>query len=521
MMQPIAANQNTQTVGTNSHRAHDVCMNNQRAQLCTVLLGTIAVVVFAPLTGVADEFIYRDRKGKTITVEARLVASGQGQHVLELADGEYRVVPQAVVSQRTPGDPPKPLTPDEVVEKLSQRFGGAERFRGKAYGHFVVGLVLDAGLSKAAEGRAQECLRKATKFQRAVEKNFLSFTRRMRIKTTPPTHPLVLIIFETDKAFEAYHKEVTGGVGLSAGNVAGFYSPLSNWLVIRMTECLTFDTPLHEAIHQQVFNQHVLQRLAPTPAWFNEGIATGFEGNGDQVSRGPSKVSVRYSRLANSARTVNWPILVKDDRAFRGDIFAGEAYTHAWCMHWLLVTKYKKEYTKYVERIGQDEPLAEHDPNQRRQDMEEIFGKSVKELQAEFPRALMSAVKRQKLPAPKTRRAGELNLQSNLADVTLVGVTGSRGQFGTEGAIRNISLIRPMTFHVVALTDSGMYAEWVIPNLGINKQVALKLQTANKRARGARGGPSRSFRLQVNSAAPDSRDAKLWEAGNTPAPTTR
>jgi hypothetical protein len=496
-------------------------MNNRHAQLRTVLLSTIAIVVFAPIAGFADDFTYRDREGQTVTVAARLVASGQGQHVLELSDGEYRIVPQAAVSQRTPSDPPEPLTPDEVVEKLSQRFGGPERFRGKAYGHFVVGLVLDTGLSKTAEGRAQECLRKATKFQRAVEKNFLSFTRRMRIKTTPPTHPLVLIIFETDKAFEAYHREVTGGTGLSAGNVAGFYSPLSNWLVIRMTECLTFDTPLHEAIHQQVFNQHVLQRLAPTPAWFNEGIATGFEGNGDQISRGPSKVSVRYSRLANSARTVNWPILVKDDRAFRGDVFAGEAYTHAWCMHWLLVTRYKKEYTRYVERIGQDEPLAEHDPNQRRQDMEEIFGKSVKELQAEFPRALMSAVKRQKLPAPKTRRVGELNLQSNLADVSLVGVAGSRGQFGTEGAIRNISLIRPMTFHVVALTDSGMYAEWVIPNLGINKQVSLKRQTASKRVRGARGGPSRSFRLQVNSAAPDSRDAKLWEAGNTPTPTKR
>ena len=496
-------------------------MDNQHTQLRTVLLGTIATFVLVHAAVRGDEFTYIDRNGKTVNVDARLVASGQGQHVLELADGEYRVVPQAAVSRRTPGDPPKPLTPNEVVEKLGQRFGGPDRFRGKASGHFVVGLVLDTGLSKAAEGRAQECLRKATKFQRAVEKNFLSFTRRMRIKTTPPTHPLVLIIFETDKAFESYHGEVTGGVGLSAGNVAGFYSPLSNWLVIRMTECLTFDTPLHEAIHQQVFNQHVLQRLAPTPAWFNEGIATGFEGNGDQISRGPSKVSVRYSRLANSARTVNWPILVKDDRAFRGDIFAGEAYTHAWCMHWLLVTRYKKEYTRYVERIGQNEPLAERAPTQRRQDIEEIFGKSAKELQAEFPRAVTAAIKRQKLPAPKTQRAGELNLQSNLADVSLVGVTGSRGRLGMQGSIRNISLIRPMTFHVVALTDSGMYAEWVIPNLGINKQVALNLQAASKRAPGARGGSSRSFRLQVNSAAPDSRDAKLWESGNTPAPANQ
>lgn len=472
-------------------------------------------------TASADVFNYRDAKGKRITVEARLVASGQGQHVLELSDGQYRIVPQAFVSKREPKDAPESMTPDAVLEQLSRKFGGKDLFRGRTDGHFVVGLVLSSPLPKSSETKAQACLRKATKFMKTVEKNFLSFTRRMRIRTEKPTHPLVVLVFETDDGFEGYHRTVTGGAGLSSGNVAGFYSPVSNWLVIRMTECFTFDTPLHEAIHQQVFNQHLIKRLAPTPAWFNEGIATGFEGNGDKISRGPAKVSVRYSKLAGRARKITWPILVKDDKAFRGDIFAGEAYTHAWGMHWLLVTKYKDEYADYIRRLAEKQPLAEQDADERKEDFESIFGKSSAELQAEFPRALSSAIKRQRLPSQQQQRTGDINVQLSLADVSLRAVSGSGGQMVTEGAIRNISLIRPMTFHIVALTNSGEYAEWLIPNLGINKTTKLGRQRAQKRAPGTRGGLSRSVRLLVKSAAPDSPEAKLWESGETPIPRVK
>ncbi|MFK7819631.1 MAG: DUF1570 domain-containing protein, partial [Planctomycetaceae bacterium] len=360
-------------------------MNGHR--ISVRVLQSLLIAGFVGNTSHADVFDYRDRDGTAVSVEARLVASGQGQHVLELNDGQYQIVPHAVVTKRTPGDPPQPLTPDEVVESLKAQFGGEAKFRGRAEGHFVVGLVLSDELPKSSESKATYCLKKATKFQKSVEKTFLSFTKRTRLKTTPPTHPLVLLIFESDADFEKYHSSITGGAGLSAGNVAGFYSPLTNWLVIRMTECLTFETPLHEAIHQQVFNQHLLQRLAPTPAWFNEGIATGFEGNSDKISRGPSRVSVRYSRLVGAARNINWSSLVAEDRAFRGDIFAGQAYVHAWSMHWLLVTKYKEQYAKYVELIGKELPLAKPDAKKRKRDLEEVFGKSAGELQSEFPKA--------------------------------------------------------------------------------------------------------------------------------------
>ena len=112
---------------------------------------------------------------------------------------------------------------------------------------------------------------------KSIEVMFSRFCSSMRVQAGKPEFPLVVLIFETDDDFEEYTAKATGGRGLSAGNIAGFYSPITNYLYVRMSECYSFSTPLHEAIHQQCFNTGVLHRLSPVPTWFGEGIATGFE----------------------------------------------------------------------------------------------------------------------------------------------------------------------------------------------------------------------------------------------------
>lgn len=498
--------------------AYAADMGSAIHRACLVALLVVACVAVDSVQ--ADHFTIRTPAG-TERLEARLAGSGQGQHVLELADGQFRIVPQGAVVKRETADGPEPLTAEQVLKQLEERFGEERHFRGIADGHYVIGLVLSGPLDRTATGKADSSLKKAVKFMKTVERNFLSFARRMKIRTEPPTHPLVLLIFETDTDFEKYHRSVTGGSGMSSGNVAGFYSPLSNWLVIRMTECLTFETPLHEAIHQQVFNQHVFKRLAPTPAWFNEGIATGFEGGGQRINRGPARVSARYSRLMPRVRSVSWNTLVGSDGAFRGDVFAGVAYTQAWGMHWLLVTKYKDEYAEYVRLLSEKEPLEEATPSERREEFEEVMGKSPTELQTELPRALTAALRRQKLPPLEQDRPGSLNVQSNLADITVLGASGLTGRLETAGTIRNISTIRPMTFHVLAVTDAGQYAEWVVPNLGIGRQVPLARQLIDRRLPGARGGISRSFSIRVQVTPPESEAARDWQEGRTPIPSAR
>ena len=105
----------------------------------------------------ADKFVYRDKDDKRLEVEARVIASGQGVGVLELADGQYRVVPSGAVEKRERAEGPEPMTPDQIAAALAKEFG-AERFRSSIQAPFVMGLVLAAPLPRGTESRAANFL---------------------------------------------------------------------------------------------------------------------------------------------------------------------------------------------------------------------------------------------------------------------------------------------------------------------------------------------------------------------------
>ena len=492
--------------------------NRFRIAWATCLIVTVCGIVCREAT--ADDFTIMEDDGKSVTIEARLAGEGQGAVALERRDGRIEVVPRGQLLKRQPGPDPEPLTSAAVLERLTERFG-REKFRGHADSTYVIGLILSEPLPKQYDAKAASLLRKGAGFMKLVEKVFLEFVDDLKIDIVKPRYPLVLLIFETDDDFITYTAEESGGRGLSAGNILGYYSGLTNHLVIRMSECHTFETPLHEAIHQQVYNRGVLQRLSPAPAWFNEGIATGFEGNGDRINAGPLKVNTRYSRAAMRARTVNWDEVVADDRAFRGDVLAGEAYAHAWSIHWFLATKYRKQYIEYLQLLSQKQPLQKDDRQTRTADFERIFGKSVGKLQAEFPQALELAASKQKVSLDTPKPPGYLLTQSNLAEVELTAGRVANGPMQTEGRMRNISHLRPMSFHITVETDAGTYAEWLLPNVAPLKQVPLGKQLAQKRMQNAPGGPSQTFVVRVRAAVPDSETAQQWQRGQLPVPVFR
>lgn len=475
----------------------------------------IALVMCSTLR--ADTFTYLD-DDKQIAVEARLAGEGQGAFALELADGELRLIPQGAVQKREPGEDPEPVKPEEIVARMKERFGG-ELFRGIAEGQYAIGLILAEPLPKQYENRSGIFLKKAAKFFKSVEGVFLGFMKDMKTETEPPRYPQTILIFETDDAFEKFTREERGERGLSAGNIAGYYSMLTNHLVIRMSECHTFATPLHEAIHQQVYNRGVLQRLAPLPAWYNEGIATGFEGNTERIGIGPLRVSRRYALQALAARSVNWNDVILDDAAFRGDIFAGEAYGHGWGLHWLLATKYKKEYTKYVELLREKKTLAPNNPAERRREFEEIFGKTPSELQSEFPETVQAIAQKQKVNLLAEKPPGYSQTLSNLAEVEMTAIQdGPSGVLQVEGRMKNVNTIRPMAFYVTVQTEVGTYAEWYVKEVGINKTTPLPKQIVQRVMQNARGGPSRTFRVRVKAAVPDGPTGEAWERGDLPRP---
>jgi hypothetical protein len=466
----------------------------------------------------ADEFVYQDRDGKAVEVEARLVATGQGAMVLETSDGQYRVIPEGSVAKRTVKAGPEPLDANALCSQLEERFG-AELFRSYLKDPFVVGLVLASPLPKSSDSRAKNFLTRAGTYMKGVEGAFVSFVKEARVNTKPPTHPLVVLIFESQQDFNKYADSITGGRGISANRIAGFYSGLTNFLAIRMAECRTFDVPLHEAIHQQVYNRHIFERLAPIPHWFDEGIATGFESTQGRISIGPTKISPRYARQVLAAKQVTFREIVTDDRAFAGDVLAGEAYGNAWALHWLLVTKYRIPYGKYVRLLSSKQPLAEEDPAQRLTDFQQAFGKGLAEIEKEFGPFLDNAIKKQKVDLNPERPPGTIFSQQDLGEVELTAVSTSGGRTEAQGKLTNISPLRGMAYHVTIETDGGTYAEWHIPNLDINKTVDLDRQAVTKLMRNViRRGAAATFRVRIRSSAPDSEEAGQWKSGSLPVP---
>lgn len=485
-----------------------------RWRLCLALL-----LCFQTALARADKFTYMDEKGKQQEVEAALYATGSGLMALELADGELRVVPEGVISKRVPGDDPKPMTPEDKLKQLQEEFS-AEKFRGIVSGPYVVGVILMAPLPKTSEKRVEASLKKSAASLRTIERTFDGFVRSAKLVPQKAKYPLVVLIFETDEIFEDFTNKMTGGNGLSSGNIAGFYSQLTNGLYIRMSECYTFATPLHEAIHQQCFNTGVLQRLAPLPKWFVEGMATGFEGNGEKIKADPLKLNQNYAKqIAMTQRIpgdLDWDIVCSADRAFEADIFAGEAYFHAWSMHWLLFSKHRDDYAKFLKSMSAVPPLSERKPEQHRESFEAAFGKRANKFQSEFLPAFLIAAKKEKFAPDRDDLPGVISRQMNLAGVDVMAESDGQS-IAVKGTLKNISPLRDMTYYVTVMTESGSYADWLVPKLTINGTTPLRFQQLIKVAPGTIGGPGRTFAVRVHAVPSDSDEAKQWVKGQLPS----
>jgi hypothetical protein len=371
-----------------------------------------------------------------------------------------------------------------------------------------------------------------------VEGAFGRYVRDARIEAPSPAHPVIVLIFETKDDFAKYASAATSRDENVAQRVAGFYSKLTNILAVRLEECRTYETTLHEAIHQQVYVRKILQRLAPIPTWFDEGLATGFEANAGKINVGPGKISVRYANQALEATQVKWDNLLADDDAFGTPALVDDAYGQAWGLHWLLVTRYKTEYAAYLRLLGQKKPLQEDSPQQRQADFQQAFGERLAEMQSQFRPLLDAACRKQNVVLKPPERKGISLTEENLGQVQLTAVrhqtVGAQGLMGdrleVQGTLRNLSPLRPLAFHVTVETDAATYADWFIPKLDMLKSTPLQAQNVQKSmdiaapavaaaaaARGLGQGP-RAFRVRIRSVPADSDEAKRWRSGQLPKP---
>ncbi len=473
----------------------------------TVPVALLVLVHFVSRPAAGDEFTYVDEKGKQRTVQARLAGTGQGILALELDDGRWEPVLEAGVVSRKPTDDPEPISTEEMARRLEKRFS-KPLFVSRIADPYVVGLVLMAPLDEDARPRAERFLDKATTFLQSIDRVFTRFAEKMGIPLEPPRFPLVMLIFETDANFEAYTQITTRGGGLSTQSILGFYSPTTNWLSIRLDECDSFAVPLHEAIHQQVFNRGVLQRMAPLPVWFNEGIATGFENDGAKISVDPTRINRLYGGKARQKFTLRFAEIVQKDDAFHGDVLAGEAYTLAWCLHWLLVTTKPDEYTKYIKKLGSIEPLADTSDQERLADFESIFGLNADALEQTIGQELTTASRKQRVRlVPQSVPVGKLITQDQMGhlEVGLVRKADRRGIVQGIGKLKNLSPFRTLTFRVT-VTQGSRGIVWLAEDVPPGRRVKLDRKLIPT------FGKSRGYSVSIRSAISGSVEDKLLKS---------
>jgi hypothetical protein len=137
-------------------------------------------------------------------------------------------------------------------------------------------------------------------------------------------------------------------------------------------------------------------------------------------------------------------------------------------------------------------------------------------------------MKRQKVTRPAEPAPGYAMRSENQGEVKLyvVRVHAQQGsvdlaRIDTHGTITNLSPLRSLTFHVVMEHSGGQNVEWLIPDLGLQRSVPLRPQSVPLQPQvnfgGVPGGAPSTFRIMVESALPDSPEAKRWQSGKTAA----
>lgn len=465
----------------------------------------------------ADEFQYLDQDGRTQTVEGQVYATDSTKTAVLQDDGSLEIIPSALITKRTPAESPAFITAQQALDRLKEKYG-AELFRGTVAEPFVVGVVLQAPVPKKNERRLTRALERAASYMQSVEESFDRFMTSLSVELSKPDVPLVLLIFESDDDFEDFATNEFGRSSLSAEMVKGFYSNLSNVLYVRMSECATFDTPLHEAIHQLCFNKGLFRRLAPVPLWLAEGMACSFEGSGTKVRSNPTQLNSEYSaeliersrdsqRFSGMSIADAWSTIVVDDGIYRTEQSINAAYISSWSLHWILVRKYKKQYAEYLKYIRTLEPLEDIESSVRLAEFRKAFDVTPNELKEPFRKSFLAAAKDSRHVRRSLEPDGVSKKESHLAVVSIYAARDAQ-RLVAHGELKNISPFREMAYYVCVQTDGARNIQWFLPSVRMGKVIKLRRQQTPV------GGSL--FRVSVRSTPAGSATAADWAAGRVP-----
>jgi len=158
----------------------------------------------------------------------------------------------------------------------------------------------------------------------------------------------------------------------------------------------TADTIIHETTHQVGFNIGIHNRIAETPSWTLEGLATVLESPGlrDRSSSGSPADKINSERLewfrreyAQRRQPGDLAKLIASDDMFRTQTL--DAYSAAWGITWFLTENPARArlFAKYLRTVSERDPVLPYTPEARLDDFQSAFG-DISRLEVDYVRAL-------------------------------------------------------------------------------------------------------------------------------------
>jgi hypothetical protein len=349
----------------------------------------------------ADKLVeFRD--GKTVTTGRILAKDHQrallldrvGQlHDLKLASGKL----EATTSQF------QSLPTVELRNQLSREFG--RDFELGSTRHYLV---------VAPVGRAAEY---ANLFERHYS-TLQSYFKLRGFTIQEPEFPLVAIVFATQKQFVEYAQ---GEGSKTMSHMQGYYSPRTNrvalfesrsrspnvsWLPLPdrqrsgwLSELGAIQTDLqetmiHEATHQIAYNIGLHSRTGETPRWVVEGMATAFEPEGMRglQASSPPKQRINHERFLvfqNFVQSGRRPAkslrsFIESDSLYESAVL--DFYAQSWALTFFLMETRPRNYSAYLKRIADRDPLADYPAKARLEDFQQTIHPNLDWLDAQFVR---------------------------------------------------------------------------------------------------------------------------------------
>jgi hypothetical protein len=347
-----------------------------------------------PLAARAVDRVTVRREGEKTHITGKTLIEAQDGGVLLMAPNGvlWNVPPDELVERTRDETNFAPLSADELAADVLRQL--PEGFEYYKTAHYVI-------CYSTTREYAQWC---GSLFER-LYRGFTNFWRNKGFELHDPEFPLVAIVFDDRRAYQAHARPVLKG---ATEAVTGYYSLETNRMTMydltgtqamrdRSERLSTAEqvnvilsqpraernvaTVVHEATHQIAFNCGLQTRYADIPLWVSEGIAVYFE-TPDLTSnkgwRGIGNVNAlrlaQFRQYLGSRPADSIATLVADDKRFRDIKQATAAYAEAWALNYYLLKARSKQYVAYLQRLAAKPPLVWDGPEKRLQEFQEVFG---------------------------------------------------------------------------------------------------------------------------------------------------